>query len=348
MIFYCFDLKTKGLIFKFSNSDDTHDCISSREINNNEGCTCGKDRYFIVKQNEKSGHIFAICFDGIHVRKEAIFFAKQTIDMFLMSNPIIDAKHNHYEEIVKASIHNTKNLNSQITSKILSYLKEDSLSVARDKVAYIEQIVKADIKAFSREILSILKMSSHINSDYNVIDYLKPNITIKKNEFGYKKLHSLLVISFYQFEADFNKNGNYFRITPTELSVYVNYNTVQTLLTHLFTNALRYCMPNTEISVKYSTISNEFVEIHFTMRSLELTDEIIRDGRLNGVRSEQAIKKYSKGTGMGLGIIHALSVLNRGSFEYHKCSETIFEKDGYKYTDNCFKLTLLKNEFYEN
>lgn len=347
MIFYCFDLKTNGLLFKFSSEDDNHDCIKSRKIIDNDCCQCGKDRYYIVKQNKKKGHIFAICFDNIRVRKEATFFAKHTIEMFLMANPIIDARHNNYEEIVKASIHNTKNLNSQITSKILSYLKEDSLSISKDKVSYIEQIVKKDTKSFSRELLSILKISSQINSDYNVIDYLKPNIIIKKNEFGYKKLHTLLVISFYQFESDFSNNGNYFKIAPTDLSVYVNYNTVQTILTHLLSNALRYCMPNTDILIHYSKVSSQYIEIHFSMRSLFLTDEILTNGRLNGIRSEQAKKMHSKGTGMGLGIIHTLSVLNRGSFDYHKCSDKVYEKDGYRYSDNCFILTLLKDEFFE-
>ena len=345
MIFYCYDIKTKALLFKFSNSEDKHDCISSRTINVNENCICGKDRYFLVRQNEKSGHIFAICFDGIKVRKEASFYAKHTIEMFLMANPIIDSKHNNYEEIVKASIHNTKNLNSQITSKILSYLNETNLSTAKDKVTYIDQIVKKDTYSFSRELLSILKMSTQISNDYNVIDYLKPNIVIKKNEFGYKKIHSLIVSSFYHFETDFSNNGNFFKITPTDLSVYVNYNTVQTLLTHLLTNALRYCMPSTEIKVTY-TVSAEIIGVHFSMRSFLLTDEILSKGRLNGVRSEQAKKKYEKGTGMGLGIIHALSMLNRGSFEYCKCSNNIYEKDGYKYSDNCFTVNLLKNEFY--
>jgi len=32
---------------------------------------------------------------------------------------------------------------------------------------------------------------------------------------------------------------------------------------------------------------------------------------------------------MGLGIIHALAKLNRGSFDYNKCSDNIYEKDRY-------------------
>lgn len=346
MIFYCFDLKTNDLLFKYSSSGDLHDCISSRSFNINDGCICSKDRYFIVKQNEKSGLIFAICFDGIRIRKEAAFYAKHTIEMFLMANPIIDAKHDNYEAMVKASIHNTKNLNAQITSKILSYLKEEALSVSKDKVAYIDKIVNSDTKAFSRELLSILKMSSQISSDYNVIDYLKPNTFIKKNEFGYKRIHSLLVISFYQFEYDFSKKGIYVKISPTDLSVYINYNTVQTLLTHLFSNALRYCMPNTDIEIRASIISDEYVEIKFSMLSLFLTEDILKNGRVNGVRSEQAKKMYEKGTGMGLGIVHALSVLNNGSFDYCRCADKKIEYEGYTYSDNCFTLTLLKDEFY--
>jgi len=346
MIFHCLDIKTNSLLFKYSNQEDNHDCISSRRINANEGCKCGKDRYFIVKKNDKTGHIFAICFDGIRVRKEASFYAKHVIDMFLLSNPIIDNRHDIYEEIVKTSVHNTKNLNSQITSKILSYLKEEALSESKDKVEYIDTLIRRNTRGFAREVLSILKISTQISNEYNVIDYLKPNLTIKKNEFGYKRVHSLLVISFYQFETDFNAKNVFVNISPTELSVYINYNTVQTLLTHIFTNALRYVMPKTNITISSSVISGNFVEIKFLMRSLYLTDDIIRNGRLSGERSEQARKMYEKGTGMGLGIIHALSVLNKGGFNYCRVSEMKYDKDGYTYSDNSFTLTLLKDEFY--
>ncbi len=347
MIFHCYDLKTNDLVFKYSNLDDKHNCIIGREINLDTACNCGKDRYFIVKKHEGTGYIFAICFDGIRVRKEATFFAKHTIDMFLMSNPIIDNRHDIYEEMIKASIHNTKNLNAQITSKILSYLKEESLSEAKDKVVYIETLINRNTRGFAREVLSILKISTQISNEYNVIDYLKPNITIKKNEFGYKRVHSLLVMSFYQFESDFNAKSVFVNITPTDLSVFINYNTVQTLLTHIFTNTLRYVMPKTNITISSSTISGNIVEIKFLMRSLDLTDDIIKNGRVNGVRSEQAKKIYEKGTGMGLGIIHALSILNRGSFDFHRVTDIKYELSDFMYTDNCFTVKLLKEEFYE-
>jgi two-component sensor histidine kinase len=345
MIFYCYDLKTNDLIFKYSSSDDNHDCISTRNIISDEGCRCGDDRFFIVKRHEKSGRIFAICFDGIKVRKEAAFFAKHTIDMFLMANPIIDSRHDNYEKMVKASIHNTKNLNSQITSKILSLLKEDALSVSKDKVAYIENIIKGNTYKFAREVLSILKISTQISNDYNVIDYLKPNITLKKNEFGFKKLHSILVISFYQFESDFNNKNLYVDISPTELSVFINYNTVQTILTHLFTNALKYSMPNTPIKI-ISTISQHFVKVEFQMKSLYLTDDILKHGRVNGQRTEQAKKMYEKGTGMGLGIINTLAELNKGSFDYKRISDIEYHHGGYVYSHNSFAIDLLKDEFY--
>jgi hypothetical protein len=348
MIFYCYDIKTRALIFKHSGIDDHHDCISSRNLNFkvDEACICGKDRYFIVKQNEKSGRIFAICFDNIRVRKEAVFYAKHTIQMFLLSNPIIDTRHNIYEEIVKTSIHNTKNLNAQITSKILSYLKEETLSEAPDKVKYIEKLLEKDIKGFAREVLSILRMSTQISNEYNVIDYLKPNIQLKKSEFGYKRIHSLLVIAFYQFESDFKNKNIFIRINQTNLSAFVNYNTVQTMLTHIYTNALRYCLPNTDVNINTRVVSDEYVEIKFTMRSLYLTDEIIKEGCLNGIRCEQAKRIHEKGTGVGLGIVHALSVLNKGCFVYNRISDTKYEIDNYIYSDNYFVVTLLKEEFY--
>jgi hypothetical protein len=346
MIFYCFDAISQNLLFKYSNIDDDHDCIKSRIISLGDACNCGKDRYYIVKNNEKSGYIFAICFDGVKVKKTAKFYSKHTIDMFLMANPIIDSRHNNYEEMVKASIHNTKNLNAQITSKILSYLKEEPLSEANDKVAYIDSLIIKNTRGFAREVLSILKISTQISNEYNVIDYLKPNIVINKNEFGYKRVHSLLVISFYQFESDFNNKNVFVNIATTDLSVYINYNTVQTLLTHLFTNTLRYIMPRTNLTISVIIVKNEFIEIKFQMRSLYLTDDILENGRVNGVRSDDAKKMYDKGTGMGLGIVHTLALLNRGRFDFYRVSDIEYDYEGYKFSDNIFSLHFLKEEFY--
>jgi signal transduction histidine kinase len=346
MIFHCYDSSTNSLLFRFSNSDDDHDCISPREVSENKACSCGSNRFFIVKKHESSGKTFAMCFDDINTRKKATFYAKQTIDMFLMSNQIIDARHDEYEEMVNASIHNTKNLNSQITAKILSYLREETFLNTSDKIAYIDNLIQRNTRGFAREVLSILKISSQISNEYNVIDYLKPGITIKKNEFGYKRVHGLLVISFYQFESEFIDKKIYVKIGKTESSVYINTNTVQTLLTHLFTNALRYTLPGSEIVINTSSISDDKIEISFQMRSLYLTDEILNNGLSNGTRCEQAIKMHKKGTGMGLGIVHTLSALNKGGFSFNRVSDKEYINDGFKYSDNCFKVQLLKNEFY--
>ncbi len=349
MIFHCYNLKTNALIFKYSSKGDIHDCLTPRNLSkfsDEEGCNCGKGRYFIVKESRESSHLFAICFDNIQTRKDAKYYAKHTVQMFLLSNPIIDSRHDNYEEMVKTSIHNTKNLNSQITSKILSYFNEEALSSAKDKVSFIDKIVSKDTKPFAREVLSILRMSKQISNDYNVIDYLKPNIILKKNEFGYTRVHKLIVIAFYQFETDFTSRGIFVKINPTDLSVYVNYNTVQTILTHLFTNALRYCLENTDITINTTTDNLGFVEITFLMRSLYLDDNILKNGIINSVRSDQAKKISERGTGMGLGIINALCILNKGSFYYSRLSNEKFKSGEYIYSDNSFVIKLLKEEFY--
>src|SRR5690606_3612632 len=157
---------------------------------------------------------------------------------------------------------------------ILSHLKEERLSHSEDKIAYIERVVAVDVKAFAKDILSVLRMSTQIGHEYNVIDYLKPNIQLVKSEFGRVKVHKLLVGAFYQFDVDFKSKNIFVKIFPTMLSVFVNYNTVRTLLTHVFTNALRYCMPDTEIRINTQSVG-QFVQISFEMRSLYLTNRVL-------------------------------------------------------------------------
>jgi len=202
-----------------------------------------------------------------------------------------------------------------------------------------------DTREFARDVLSVLRLSSQINTEYNVIDYLKPGIIIPKSEFGSHRVHSTLVLGFYQFERDFNDSNIYVKINNTDEIIYINFNTVQTILVNLFINALRYCMQNTTLDISTSS-NSEFVYIKMKMRSLYLTDEIIKNGRINGTRTEQAKKKYEKGTGLGLGIISHLAELNKGSFTYNRVSDIKYNNGVYEYSDNIFELKFLKNEYY--
>jgi signal transduction histidine kinase len=348
MIFTCWNISTRQILFNYSEKGDSHTCNHISSFDFKEGhCKCGFNRYFITKMEVEKDVIFAFCFDEIKVRKQAAFFAKHATQMFLSTSQILSAKQKDYEEIVKASVHSTRNLNSQITSKILNKLNEKSLARSADKVEYIESLIVQYPKDFAREVLSILRLSSQISSEYNVLDYLKPNIVLRKSEFGKHKIHSSLVLAFYQFDADFKANDIFVQINETDKFVYINFNTVQTILVNLYINALRYCMSKTRLEIAISEES-DFVKVDMTMRSLYLTDEIIREGLLNGTRTEQAKRKFKKGTGLGLGIIAKLAELNKGEFCYDRVNHKEYrDKEGFIYSDNIFTIRFLKNEFYE-
>jgi len=57
-------------------------------------------------------------------------------------------------------------------------------------------------------------------------------------------------------------------------------------------------------------------------------------------------KPFPVGTGMGLGIIHTLAELNKGSFDYKRISDIEYHHGSYVYSHNSFTIDLLKDEFY--
>ena len=348
MIFCCWDFSAKALIYKYNEPNDGHYCKHIFDFNFIEnGFPCGPDRFFISKYHKESNLIFAFCFDNIKVRKQATFFAKHAINMYLISNPVVESKQIQYEQLIKTSIHNTKNLNSQITSKILNHLNEKALSIAPDKVSYISGLIKNDPYLYAKVIISVLKLSSQITSEYNVIDYLKPNIAIPKTEFSYGKIHSLLVLAFYHFDYDFSQNNIHVNIHDTYDSAYFNFNTIQTALIHVFGNALRYCKSNSSIQIETRIYNDEYIDINFKMCSLYLTDRICKEGFVFGERSSQAETMYPKGTGLGLGIIKKLTQLNRGNFMFQRENDKIVNEKGYDYGQNVFTIRLLRNEFFD-
>src|SRR5690606_8259160 len=195
MKFSCWDIETKKKVFQYSEDSDNHDCPQINEYPiEAKSCPCGKDRFFITQSDTKSRLIFSFCFDEIKTKKPAKFFAKHAIKMYLSTKPALNQKQLEYEEVVKAPVHNSRNLNSEITSKILNRLNETKLSRASDKVEYINTLLRNDTREFARDVLSVLRLSSQINTEYNVIDYLKPGIIIPKSEFGSHRVHSTLVL----------------------------------------------------------------------------------------------------------------------------------------------------------
>ena len=346
MKFSCWNINTKQKIFEYSEDNDAHKCSMLNDFpDSGIAQGCGSSRFIITQSENASNLIFIFCIDEIKTRKPAKFYAKHAVNMYLSTRPALNQKQIEYEDVVKASVHSSRNLNSEITSKILNKLNESQLSRSNDKVEYINSLLTQNTMEFAREILSVLRLSTQINTEYNVIDYLKPGIKIPKSEFGKHKVHSSLVLGFYQFERDFKDHNIFVDIKGTDEFFYVNFNTVQTILVNLLINALRYCMENTSLEI--STTSNaENVFIRLKMRSLYLTDEIIKNGRINGTRTDQAKAKHEKGTGLGFGIVSHLAELNKGSFSYARISDKKYSDGTYDYSDNMFELIFLKNEFY--
>ncbi len=345
MIFKCWDINTRSLVHEYVEGADHHKCALLQFGNTDMYCACGSNRYVVRKYIPAKGLVFAFCFDDIRVRKQAVFFTRHAIEMYLTMQPILTEKQLAYEAVVKASIHNTRNLNSQITGKYTRSIREDDLAKAKDKLVFIEGVLKNNLKQASRDVLSILRISKQISAEYNVVDYLRPGVKLAKSEFGNHDLHSCLVLSFYLLEEDFYQKNIRVNTKPVYESVYVNYNTMQTVFIHLYDNALKYCRPGSTVTIEAFT-SADVIEVRLTMDSLYLTDDILAKALIGGHRGDQAKRKHPKGTGLGLGIVKALVELNKGTFAISRLRDEVIKEDGFDYSHNRITLRLLRREFF--
>lgn len=325
-------------------NQDAQDCekclvIGDNEVNDIIKCT--KNRYRVTRVLPSNNLGFVFCIDS-NRSKEARFIASIVIDGYLKARELIRHKNDSYERATDVAVHNTRNLVAQITSKLNSLFDDWAISQSAQKILYIEQTIKQHTFDVAKELLSIMKLATQISVQYSIIDYLRPDASLKQNEFAYHEIHRLMMIFYYLFEQEFSTRNINVEIQQTREKVFVNYNTIMTAIVQLFHNCLKYCADDSTIIVKFINTDRNYLEILFEMLSVYLTEYDIQNILRPGVRGQHVSSDVFSGLGLGMGIIHRMIELNKGYLKFGRLSDEKVFINSTPYSHNYFSINLCK------
>lgn len=346
MRFACIDSETGNYIYQYIDRSDIGICPHCKEFfitNTKMAGLCNKDRYFCRKPAVDGRHIYFFCLEQTKTKRLAQQLIKLTIDAYRRSSQIAVDVANLGNNAGELAIHNTRNLNAEINNKLLSLLNESDLMNSDDKVAFIESAIKTKPNRFAREILSVLKSTSQIMHEYNIVDFLHPSVELRPVDFGTHRAHTLCVMSFYLYEQELKQKEIFVDIKTSSYEVSIHWTTAKTAVAQLFDNCVKYCKPGEPLTIQFQKQKlngSNFLDIIFEMTSLYFSKEespLLTSPRTRGQYAE---KHGIGGKGIGLGVIQRMMELNRGYFRYNSNEKSLFNLDGIPYCQNKFVLTL--------
>jgi len=340
MRFYCIDTDTGNQVFHYIDKGEEKVCDNCIEITYELEKTqaCKKNRYFASKLTDDNKYMFCFCLKGIKTKKQAKPIIKQTINAFINSREVainISAMRLTANDL---AIHNTKNLHAEINNKLLSLFNEEQLSEQVDKISFIEKAMLQDPRKFAREILSVLKSTSQIMHEYNIIDFVAPSTRLQRADFGYHRAHTLCVMCFYLYELEFKEKK--IKVTHGQSidNIYINWGTARTAVSQIFDNCLKYCKPDSDLKIDFIKKKYRHLEIVFEMTSLYFSAEEATKLTLPNYRSKYA-KTLSEGKGAGMAIVQRMMQLNEGALVCQSFEKKKYYSGETPYSTNRFILS---------
>jgi len=341
-------LQNDQIHFQFPLLADPNHCLSCiKDITSNGISTgnCSQNNYYYLTKKDTDKTLVCFSEQKHKTSKKAKFLAKLTLDFIQLANRVNLFDNEIYTKAENVALHNTRNLNAQINSKILNFLNEEELAKSINKISYIREKINNNSYDVAREILSILKLTSDILFEYNAMDYLSPDAKLNKSDYTFQKIHTLIVLSFYTFEEEFRKKNIMVNIQNSNSTFRLNFNTMKSALSQLFDNSLKYCAPNSTLLIEIKELSDS-IRIIFEMKSLYLNDLDLQNIFLLNYRSDAAKTENISGSGIGMYVSKKLIELNNGAILCKRLREEKVDKDFKKYSINQFSITLNKQKTF--
>jgi signal transduction histidine kinase len=244
----------------------------------------------------------------------------------------------------KRLLHNVTSLNGHNIQEIYSVVDQNLLSQAhlQQKELIIEKI-KGDLDQAARMFLRIAKNNAAMKTEFAVFRKLlepKPLLLFKMH-----RIHKVLLNILHVFFQDFSEQNIYVKIDPNDLEVFIDYESIQVAFYHFFDNATKYCLPKTEIFIKFKKGENRTdVIVSIEMTSLEIKSGENKKIFEEGYSGENARKIGIAGDGLGMYVLNRVLDLNKVSLKIlpHAFGKKIHFKQAY-FCKNIFLFTFSKN-----
>jgi len=209
--------------------------------------------------------------------------------------------------------HNLINHNTNILQELYKLIPQDSFKAGVNHLDLIQNGLTKDIKKSAFTYLKVLKSSNLMKAEFDVYEMLdKDNPDL---DFYEHKIHKVIILTLNPFWLDLIENNININIQASLEKVIIDYKTISVALSHIFDNATKYIMPNSELKISF-TNSNNYIIIEFDMISLKVEPEEIEKIFTEGISGYWSEQLELAGDGIGMYMISKLIKLNKGDVEF--------------------------------
>lgn len=232
-------------------------------------------------------------------------------------------------------VHNLKSLNAQSLSTQSLFIPQDFKQNYRDLFSVVEDKVKLNPKDATITLLKLAKNNNHIKTEFTTHEKLS-----FENPVLFKQYHNIATVIlnvYHSFDMEFREKGINLNLNIGDIYINFDFDTIRVALYHIFSNAIKYMRPKTNLDV-LSNIDNSNVDIIFSMTSMHILPDEREKIFENNYSGKQAKSHNMNGLGLGLGYIRKAVSLNNATFKV-LAGDISYRANGISYSTNQFVFT---------
>lgn len=194
-------------------------------------------------------------------------------------------------------MHNLRNISAHLNQELYFLQDPSTLYTDRRHIDRIEERITMDVRKVALKLLRIQKYAANFKAELSVHDKLNsknPELRIEK--YG---AYSLLKSVLYDFFSDFHSKNIYVEMDNSFEKIMVDYETFKVAIYHIFENAVKYALNDTNIKITFVKHSED-LRINISMESLMINPEELPQIFIEGYSGDNAKKSKLAGKGIGM------------------------------------------------
>lgn len=268
--------------------------------------------------------------------KKHLVATAELIQFFLDESKKIEGRGN---QNLRRLVHNLTTYNALAQQEIEVILPQDQMisKMRSEQIEFVSKIVHEQSKDTAEALLKISKYTQGIKAEISSFDKLfksNPDLKIMKHE-----IRRVIMNTMYLFFPDFTDKQIAFKMNPSELACYFDYESVNVALYHLVNNAAKYCLQDSTLEIKITDFGKS-VRVTMFMTSLRIEDSEKKDIFKEGYSGIHAKSSKLSGSGVGMYLVKSLFDLNKASIDLQIDRAGCIKSAGYYYDKNLFVLDL--------
>lgn len=205
--------------------------------------------------------------------------------------------------------HNLINYNAGILLELYRLFSQEKFKQGANHVDVIQQVIKQDPRSAAFAFLKVLKNSNLMKAEFDVYEMLDQESPYL--DFSEHQIHKVVMLTINPFWLDLIEKGVNIIVQPFFESISIDYKTISVALSHIFDNATKYVLSNSDFKIFFEN-NSDCIKISFDMISLKIEPqevEFLFEENKSGFWAE---KLGLSGDGIGMFVINKLIKLNHG------------------------------------